>query len=145
MKYTISSISVLVLLFNGCSQIPELSVPEKKSNFIKHKDHNVTAPKPKHTTKKIKHTIPKKPKKKIKLKTVEDQNFSPDYMYPTTSKTTKKIAQIQPIKDTPAQTSAMSKDECISMIGQERFDRYIQLLGSQSSAIKRCQMIKAQG
>ena len=42
-----------------------------------------------------------------------------------------------------ASTSNMSRGECISMIGQEKFDKYTQMLGDEASAIKRCKMLKA--
>ena len=42
-----------------------------------------------------------------------------------------------------ASTSSMGRGECISMIGQEKFDKYTQMLGDEASAIKRCKMLKA--
>jgi len=88
------------------------------------------------------------PKKKIKLKEVEDTNFSSEYMYPETkTKKEKPVAVVQTnstdvITPTPA-ASIMGKGECISMIGQEKFDKYTQMLGDEASAIKRCKMLKA--
>jgi hypothetical protein len=37
----------------------------------------------------------------------------------------------------------MDKKECISMIGQEKFNKYTQMLGNEASAIRKCQMLKA--
>jgi hypothetical protein len=91
---------------------------------------------------------PAPPKKKIELKEVEDTNFSSEYMYPETK--TKKEKPVAVAKTdstevvTPAvSTSSMGKGECISMIGQVKFDKYTQMLGDEASAIKRCQMLKA--
>jgi hypothetical protein len=70
---------------------------------------------------------------------VQDNNFSPEYMYPTTSK--KEIKKI--IKDKISISTIITQQECINLIGQERFDRYTQMLGSIDNAIRRCMIIKA--
>ena len=97
---------------------------------------------------KAKKRAPAKPKKDIKLKEVEDTNFSSEYMYPETK--TKKDKPVTVAKADPtetvapaADTSNMSRGECISMIGQAKFDKYTQMLGDEASAIKRCKMLKA--
>ncbi len=86
-------------------------------------------------------TLPPPPKKNIKLRKVEDDNYSSGYMYPKTSKTTpQKTSQAS----TPPSTNlAMSKEECISMIGQEKFDKYTQMFGNEEASLKRCKMLKA--
>lgn len=111
-----------------------------------------TAPVVKEPVKKVKkvkkRSAPKAPKKDIKLKEVEDTNFSSEYMYPETK--TKKAKPVAVAKADSTETTApaastsnMSKGECISMIGQEKFDKYTQMLGDEASAIKRCKMLKA--
>jgi len=79
-----------------------------------------------------------KPKKQITLKKVEDRNYSSDYMYPDDKRKQHKSAPIA-----SAATGTMNKAECIAMIGQEKFDRYTQMFGSEAAAIKRCTMIRA--
>ncbi|MCD6211505.1 MAG: hypothetical protein J7J02_00860 [Sulfurovum sp.] len=123
------------LLFVGCTPQP---VVEPAKKVVK---------KPKAKAKK-RYKAPKAPKKNIKLKEVEDTNFSSEYMYPETK--TKKAKPVTVAKAdttepvTPAaSTSNMSRGECISMIGQEKFDKYTQMLGDEASAIKRCKMLKA--
>ena len=37
----------------------------------------------------------------------------------------------------------MTKTECISMIGADKFTKYTQMFGSESASIKRCKMLKA--
>ncbi len=91
---------------------------------------------------------PAPPKKKIELKEVEDTNFSSEYMYPEAKrKKGKPVAVVQTdTRDEAAatpSTNSMSRGECISMIGQEKFDKYTQMLGDEASAIKRCKMLKA--
>ncbi len=100
----------------------------------------------KEVKKPIKHTPP--PKKDIKLKEVEDTNFSSEYMYPETKTKKEKPVAVAKVASTEttapaASTSNMSRGECISMIGQEKFDKYTQMLGDEASAIKRCKMLKA--
>ena len=98
--------------------------------------------------KEVKKYVPNAPKKNIELKEVEDTNFSSEYMYPETKRKKEKPVTVVQTDSTdvptPAPTSnAMGKGECISMIGQEKFDKYTQMLGNEASAIKRCQMLKA--
>jgi len=97
-------------------------------------------------TKKVKHAaVPKPPKKVHELKEVQDQNFDPDYMYPTTPAKKRTPPKVDtPAKNTPAAaTTTMGRDECIAMLGQAKFDKYTQMLGSESAAIKRCVMMQS--
>jgi len=86
---------------------------------------------------KVKQTTLKAPKKNIKLKKVEDNNYSAGYMYPgETKKKPVKVAQT-------TKNTTMTKSECISMIGQAKFDKYTQMFGNEAASLKRCSMIKA--
>ena len=86
--------------------------------------------------------LPPPPKKKITLKEVEDTNYTDDYMYPEDTKAAKKDP-VEMQKGTPISTGAMSKEECIAMISQEKFDKYTAMFGSEQASIKRCTMLKA--
>lgn len=107
-------------------------------------------------------TPPRAPKKYIKLKEVDDNNFNDKYMYPedsvekeTAERPTAKVPTVEKstienpaIKKssvpTPIATSAaMTKEECISMISKEKFDKYSQMFGNENASIKRCTMLKA--
>jgi hypothetical protein len=114
------------LLFNGCISNP---VPT----------YRPVTPRP--VTKPVTPTPPPPPQKPHKLKTVEDNNFSPEYMYPQTPTT--KTKQKSQTGDTSVSASSVSREECIAMIGQEKFDRYTQMLGGEAGAIKRCTLLKA--
>jgi hypothetical protein len=48
----------------------------------------------------------------------------------------------KPTTPKPTLSSSMSKSECISMIGQAKFDRYSKRFGGESGAIKRCAILK---
>jgi len=116
------------LLFNGCISNP---VPT----------YRPVTPKPE--IKPVTPTPTPPPQNPHKLKAVEDNNFSPEYMYPQAPKTkTKEIRQSQ-TGDRSVSASSVSREECISMIGQEKFDRYTQMLGGEAGAIKRCTLLKA--
>ncbi|MDQ7047081.1 MAG: hypothetical protein Q9M39_05485 [Sulfurovum sp.] len=94
-------------------------------------------------TKKKKTTYkhPAKPKKQMRLKEVEDTNYSSAYMYPEDKVKKEKVEE--PIKTPLATNTAMNKEECITMISQEKFDKYTEMFGSETASIKRCNMIKA--
>ena len=121
------------LLMVGC--VTQQTVPVIKQPVKIAKDVNATH-------------VPQRPKKDIELKEVEDTNFSSEYMYPETKTKKEKpvtVTKIDPTNATTpvASTSNMGKSECISMIGQAKFDKYTQMLGDEASAIKRCKMLKA--
>ena len=93
--------------------------------------------------------VPQRIHKKIKLKEVQDDNYASAYMYPEDKvKKEKPVeAPTPPIKTETATVAAtgnvMNKEECIGMIGQEKFDKYTQMFGNETSSIKRCAMLKA--
>ena len=120
------------LFFTACSQTaPQIQVqpaPVKENN----------------TTKRYR-AVPPPPKKKIELKEVQDDNYSPEYMYPDDKykkdKLTEKSANTQDIIE--AQTPSMSREECIAMIGQEKFDKYTEMFGNEAASLKRCTLLKS--
>jgi len=85
-------------------------------------------------------TLPPEPKKNIKLKKVEDSNFNSEYMYPQTKGKTKKVETLAQATSTG---SSMSKESCIAMIGEDKFNKYTQMFGNEAASIKRCAMLKA--
>jgi len=90
---------------------------------------------------KKKQYTPPPPKKKIELKEVEDENFSSEYMYPETKK---KSTEVKKTETTAAPAaSGMTKNECVAMIGQDKFDKYAQMYGGESASLKKCKMLKA--
>ncbi|EIF51880.1 MULTISPECIES: hypothetical protein [Sulfurovum] len=122
MKYSIITIAILMLL-GGCDQ-PTVE------NKVKNTPHVV-----KQTY------LPPPPKKKIKLKEVDDTNFDTAYMYPKDKKKNEKIEIAEQMASTTSNT--MDKEECIAMITQEKFEKYAAMFGSEAASIKRCKMLKA--
>ncbi len=118
-------LSITVLFFAGCASQTKQPAPVMEENLTK------VAPTP----------VPQAPRKHIKLKEVQDNNYSSAYMYPETDTQKREV-----VKVASAETSTpglMTKEECIGMIGQEKFDKYTQMFGDEASSIKRCAMIKA--
>jgi len=124
-------LSTTLFCFNACSHTH--TVPKIQQVPVKAKETNSTKPYTK---------VPPPPKKKIELKEVQDDNYSPEYMYP----------EDQYKKDVPAPSAgtasqaaapAMTKEECIGMIGQEKFDKYSEIFGNASAPLKRCRLLKS--
>lgn len=137
MKYLIIFVSLLFAI-TGCATQNTRTTPKiDQAPTISTNEKNAT----KETAKR---KIAQKPKKIIELKKVEDNNFSSEYMYPENNAKEEKTSPVA--QDTPAPPEApgpiITKEECISMMGQEKFDKYTALLGSEEASIKRCQMIK---
>jgi len=84
--------------------------------------------------------VPQRVHKEIELKEVQDGNYSSAYMYPEDKVKKEKVVKVAEAETT---ANAMSKEECISMMGQEKFDKYTQMFGNEASSIKRCAMLKA--
>ena len=137
MKQTSIALS-LALLLAGCTQS---SVPVAPKPVVQK-----VAPKPevKKPVLVAKKQLPPPPKKNIKLREVDDTNFNPDYMYPEDKKAATKTVEKAPTPTESATPSVgMSKEECIGMITQEKFDKYTAMFGSEEASIKRCNMLKA--
>lgn len=84
--------------------------------------------------------LPQAPKKNIKLKKVEDNNYTSKYMYPgAPKKKPVKVAQLAK----PNAGATMDKAQCINMIGADKFAKYAEMFGSESASIKRCSMLQA--
>ncbi len=136
MKFYILS-TAIVLLISGCSQQKEVIVPTPPVAEVKKK--------------RVYKPAPKAPKKNIKIKKVEDENFTSDYMYPEAKKSKKSVAKTKEVNseaktetetETTVANSDMGAQECIALIGQNKFDKYSQMYGA-SGALKKCKMLKA--
>jgi len=133
MKATLTLILGLVFLISCGSRGNQVRIIEKKPQPIA---KPIQQPLP-HKA------LPPAPKKNIKLKEVDDSNHSDSYMYPEDTPAAKK----DPLKEIQAPqtvtSGATSREECIAMISQEKFDKYTSMFGSQAASIKRCAMLKA--
>lgn len=88
--------------------------------------------------------VPPAPKKKFKAKDIHDTNHSDAYMYPEDgAAAVKDNKEEKNIVNAPNISNVMTKEECISMISQEKFDKYSTMFGSETASLKRCTMLKA--
>jgi len=132
----------LALLFAGCTQN---TLPRSPKPVVKRPAQLTPKPavkKPAVRKPVVKTQLPTPPKKNIKLREIDDKNFNTDYMYPKDEKVAAKVEKT-PTLSAPTSVGTMSKEECIGMISQEKFDKYTTMFGSEASAIKRCTMLKA--
>ena len=135
-KFWIMLISAALFIAGCASRTPEVAAPVVvETNTTK--DTNQTR-------------VPQQPKKNIKLKEVQDDNYSSAYMYPEDKVKKEKVVKVADATPAVANTAttvstsnAMSKEECVNMIGQEKFDKYTQMFGNETSSIKRCAMLKS--
>ena len=150
MKYLLINLLMLFILV-GCGSRTNHYIVVKKQPIVaialpidKPISHVI---KKQHTRKKhhkhhTKKQLPAPPKKKIRLKRVEDNNYNDNYMYPEDTHAAKKDPNERKVSTTVLHKS-MKREECIGMIGQEKFDKYTAMFGSEVASIKRCAMIKA--
>ena len=103
----------------------------------------VVTKKPVQKVEKTKAPAPQKVRKKGELVEVQDGNFTSAYMYPKGKAKKEKAVKLAEAETAPTVANTMSKEECINMIGQTKFDKYTQMFGNEASSIKRCAMIKA--
>ena len=94
-----------------------------------------------------KYVAPPPPKKHIELKEVQDNNYSPEYMYPD-DKYKKQACRSQTgrYRQRISGKSGSKYEQgckCIAMIGQEKFDKYTEMYGSEAASIKRCTLLKS--
>jgi len=128
------------LLFTGCGNnyIPNLPQPQQVTSIESPtlaKEEVVTPEK-----------LPPVKKKHYAIKKVEDSNFSDHYMYPETpSVKTPKLPTTTSLVDSASDAASptMTKATCIAMLGEEKFNKYTQMFGSEAASIKRCAMLKA--
>jgi hypothetical protein len=126
MKFWIILTTIIALFITGCTD----KTP-------------VVTKKPVQTVKETTVYVPQKVHKKGELTEVQDGNFSSAYMYPEDKVKKEKVVKVAEAETLATTANAMSKEECVSMIGLEKFDKYTQMFGNEASSIKRCAMLKA--
>ena len=128
MNFWIMLISASLFIAGCASRTPEVAVPVVAET---------------NTTKVIQQKVPQKPKKNVKLKEVQDDNYSSEYMYPEDKAKKEKVVKVAAVETPETTSNTMNKEECINMIGQAKFDQYTQMFGNEASSIKRCAMLKS--
>ncbi|MDD3591715.1 MAG: hypothetical protein PHO65_03695 [Sulfurovum sp.] len=122
---------LLTLFIAGCST----SQPEKRTPEVTETEK----PQAQSTQK---YTPPAPPKSSFKPKEVKTNNYTSEYMYPSNK------IQPSPVKkeektEQDSVSDSMTKEECIAMIGEEKFAKYTEMFSGEAAAIKRCTLLKA--
>ena len=123
------SLICLALLVAGCSS----NQPEKV--YAEGEEVSKTATPQKHTA------VPPK-RSSFRAKAVERENYTSEYMYPSNKAYPAPVKQAE---NTEANLTGggMTKEECIAMIGEEKFAKYTEMFSDETGAIKRCTILKA--
>ena len=124
----IISVIFLTLFIVGCSstQSEKVSLKETQKPQVETTQQYTPAP----------------PKNSFKPKVVQVDNYTSEYMYPSKKMQPTPVNQVDQEEQNTA-TETMTKEECIAMIGEEKFEKYTQMFSSEASAIKRCMLLKA--
>jgi len=121
-----------LLLLNACSHSsPSPQRPQiAKTAAEKTEEHNATKA----------FLPPPPPRKHIKPKEVQDDNYTPAYMYPEdTGK--KDREEVEAETQVATQHPLLSREACIAMIGEAQFNRYSAMFGNETAALKRCTLL----
>ena len=124
----IISVIFLTLFIVGCSSTQSEKVSPKETQ------------KPQVET--TQQYTPAPPKNSFKPKVVQVDNYTSEYMYPSKKMQPTPVNQVDQEEQNTA-TETMTKEECIAMIGEEKFEKYTQMFSSEAAAIKRCMLLKA--
>ena len=124
----IISVIFLTLFIVGCSstQSEKVSLKETQKPQVETTQQYTPAP----------------PKNSFKPKVVQVDNYTSEYMYPSKKMQPTPVNQVDQEEQNTA-TETMKKEECIAMIGEEKFEKYTQMFSSEAAAIKRCMLLKA--
>jgi len=121
----------LILFVAGCST----SQPEKHSpKVIETENPQTQTPR--------NYTPSAPPRSSFKPKEVQTDNYTSEYMYPSNKIQPSPVKKEEKTEQNTA-SDTMTKEECIAMIGEERFEKYTEMFSGEAAAIKRCTLLKA--
>ncbi|MDM5272050.1 hypothetical protein PGH07_07650 [Sulfurovum sp. zt1-1] len=120
---------LLTLLITGCSSNQSETVSPEETKT----PQTQTIPK---------YTAAAPPKKTFTPKLVQAENYTSEYMYPANKVQPAMINEEKQVEQS-TEMGDMTKEECIGMIGQEKFEHYTEMFSGEEAAIKRCTILKA--
>ncbi len=125
-----------MILSTGCSHVRTIPVPESEGEWtseapLSGRDRMYVR------QDEGKYVIKEEPYS-LKSKKKDPELLGPQRTYEHTARTT---ATSQTRTRSKA-TSDMTRQQCISMIGQEKFDSYVQKYGGEKGALRRCLVLK---
>jgi hypothetical protein len=130
-----------LFLASGCAHVQRIHVPESQGEWVS-EPKNVTKQRPKKSgrmytrRKESKYVIKPEPyslasKKKDPELLGPQRTYSGNAAQKATQKSTKR-----------KRASSMTKESCISLIGQTKYNTYVQKYGGEKGALRRCMILK---
>jgi uncharacterized protein YceK len=146
MRTLLSSIFVL-LLASGCSGIHNIQIPSSQTNgeWVSEAKSEANA------TTATSNTVHKRMyvRKKEARYVIKDEPYSiaskkkdPELLGPQRTYTADATDTVSRVKKTRKKSIGMTKESCISLIGEAKYNKYVQRYGGEAGAIRRCLVLK---
>lgn len=139
---TILILGLGLWFLGGCSSYRTINVPVDNGEWTE-RNTPKTPPPPRrrmYTQKEEGKYVIKPEPYSLKSKKKDPELLGPQRTYNHTENTTN--AQTKPRKRHEGSATAMTKASCITLIGEEKFNSYVQKYGSEAKALRRCLIIK---
>jgi len=137
LRFVLFLLSALILS-TGCSHVRTIPVPESEGEWTSE------VPKTRPTKNRMyvrrdegKYVIKDEPYS-LKSKKKDPELLGPQRTYNETTHTAATTRQ----KTRHRAAAGMTRQQCVSMIGQAKFDRYVQKYGGEKGALRRCLVLK---
>ena len=137
LRFVLFLLSALILS-TGCSHVRTIPVPESEGEWTSE------VPKTQSSRNRMyvrqdegKYVIKDEPYS-LKSKKKDPELLGPQRTYDHTAST----ASTSRARTRSKAASGMTRQQCVSMIGQAKFDRYVQKYGGEKGALRRCLVLK---
>ena len=120
-----------MILSTGCSHVRTIPVPESEGEWISGSSRMYVR------QDEGKYIIKEEPYS-LKSKKNDPELLGPQRTYEHTADS----AAVSQTHTRGKTTSDMTRQQCISMIGQEKFDNYVKKYGGEKGALRRCLVLK---
>jgi len=139
-------LGILFMIFiSGCANIRRIEVPESRGNWAAEsaeKPHEVERPRRQMYTRhqEGKYVIKPEPYS-IASKKKDPELLGPQRTLSAEAPSNETVEAKNPTPKKPA-PSGMTRQACISLIGEEKFNTYVQKYGGEKGALRRCLILK---
>ena len=120
-----------LILSTGCSHVRTIPVPESEGEWVSGNSRMYVR------QDEGKYVIKEEPYS-LKSKKKDPELLGPQRTYDHTART----ASTSRTRTRNKAASGMTRQQCVSMIGQAKFDRYVQKYGGEKGALRRCLVLK---
>ena len=129
-----------LFILSGCANIRRIEVPESQGQWTSETDASTTGRQPgrMYTRHKEGKYVIKPEPYSIASKKKDPELLGPQRTLPATPAPESTPAKTVAKKSAPG----MSREACISLIGQEKFNTYVQKYGGEKGALRRCLILK---